>query len=43
MGYSDFCENLKKLRTLKGDYLNSYFEEDAPVELAPKSMPFNPG
>ena len=42
MGYSDFCENLRKLRTLKGDYLNSYFSEDAPVEEAPKPMPFNP-
>lgn len=41
-GYSNFCDNLKKLRTMKGDYLDNFFADDNPVEEAPKPAPFNP-
>ena len=41
-GYNNFCDNLRKLRTMKGDYLDNFFAEDVPVEEAPKPAPFNP-
>jgi hypothetical protein len=33
-GFSDFCENLRKLRTYKDNYLENFFADDRQAEQA---------